>query len=83
MSTPALSTDAPLLELGLRDLRPEEAALYVRYVRALALLSECAPFVDEPDYAQLIEAVLDDACLHYPLTVRRNGERWEIAARTK
>ena len=64
-----------------RDASPAEVDLYVRYVRALALLSECAGHVDEPDYADLIGAVLEDAQAHYPLVVRRNGERWEIAPR--
>jgi len=63
------------------DASPAMVELYVRYVRALALLSECAGHVDEPDYAELIGAVLEDAQAHYPLVVRRNGERWEIAPR--
>ena len=72
---------------ALADLRPgpgasrTEIELYVRYVRALALLAECAPDVDEPDYADLIEVLLRDAEAHYPLTVCRNGARWEIAPR--
>ncbi len=75
--TPALRA-----QLGVpREARSEEAELYLRYVRALALLSECAPYVDEPDYAELIEALLRDAQERYPLEVRRNGERWEIAPR--
>ncbi len=63
------------------DLTPRERALYLRYVRALALLCECAPYVDEPDYADLIDEVLEDATRHYPLTWRRTGERCEIAPR--
>ncbi len=58
-----------------------EAELYWRYVRALATLAECAPYVDEPDFTDLIESVLADAQAHYPLTVCRNGSRWEIAPR--
>lgn len=64
------------------DASPAAGELYVRYLRALALLSECASCVDEPDHADLIGAVLEDAQAHYPLVVRRNGERWEIAPRT-
>lgn len=56
-----------------------ELALYVRYVRALALLCECAPYVDEPDYVDLIDELLADACDHYPLVTRRGGARREIA----
>lgn len=75
------SNDA-LHVLGVAPETPaREADLYVRYVRALAILSECVGHVDEPDYVELIEAVLADAQAHYPLDVRRNGERWEIAPR--
>ena len=42
-------------------------ALYGRYLRALSLLCECAPYVDDPDYVELIDEVLADACAHYPL----------------
>lgn len=84
-STPIATAVTPALreQLGLpTDMPPDQAELYMRYVRALALLSECAPYVDEPDYAGLIEAVLHDAQARYPLEVRRNGERWEIAPRS-
>lgn len=51
-------------------------ALYGRYLRALALLCECAPYVDDPDYVELIDEVLDDACRHYPLKwTERDGHR--------
>jgi hypothetical protein len=63
------------------DATEAEVALYVRYVRALALLAECAPYVDEPDYVELIETVMNDAQEAYPLTVSRNGSMWEIAPR--
>ena len=58
-----------------------ERALYVRYVRALALLCECAPYVDEPDYTDMIDDLLEEACRHYPLAWQRDGERREIALR--
>lgn len=61
------------------DVPAEQAALYVRYVRALALLCECAGAVDEPDYVELLEAMLLDAQANYPLVVRRDGDRWQIA----
>jgi hypothetical protein len=64
-----------------RDATQAEVALYVRYVRALALLAECAPYVDEPDYLELIETLMADAQEAYPLRVCRNGAMWEIAAR--
>ena len=79
--------DSRCAEDPVPDLRPSRGAsrtekeLYTRYVRALALLAECAPYVDEPDYADLIEILLRDAEAHYPLTVCRNGARWEIAPR--
>lgn len=58
-----------------------ETELYVRYLRALALLAECAPYVDEPDYVELIGTLMADAQASYPLAVCRNGARWEIAPR--
>ena len=66
------------LGAGLPD---RERALYLRYVRALALLCECAPYVDEPDYADMIDDVLAEACRHYPLAWQSDGERREIAVR--
>lgn len=63
------------------DASPREAELYVRYLRALALLCECAPYVDEPDYLALIDALLDDAHATYPLDVRKDGARRELAPR--
>lgn len=60
---------------------PADAALYERYVRVLALLAECAPYVDVEDYAELIDEVLADAQEHYPLVVRRDGDRREVALR--
>jgi hypothetical protein len=66
--------------LGLpADTPPAEALLYARYVRALALLCECAPYVDEEEYGELIEELLADACTSYPLAWRRLGGRYEIA----
>lgn len=60
---------------------PAEAELYVRYLRVLALLCECAPYVDEPDYVDLIADVLADAQAHYPLEARNIGATWQIAQR--
>jgi len=77
-SLPAASRETLSLLRVEPDAAPREAELYVRYVRALALLSECAPFVDDPDYAELIGAVLVDAQANYPLLVRRDGGRWQI-----
>jgi len=61
------------------DACEREVRLYARYVRALALLCECAPYVDEPSYSEQIDEVLADACLHYPLDWRRSGCGVEIA----
>ena len=55
--------------------------LYVRYVRALALLCECAPYVDEPDYADMIDERARRCVRHYPLVWQSDGERREIAVR--
>lgn len=81
-TAPTSGTDPVLARLntGL-DLTPRERELYLRYVRALALLCECAPYVDEPDYTDLIDAVLAEAAEHYPLAWRRNGRHCEIAPR--
>ncbi len=59
-----------------------ERRLYARYVRSLALLCECAPFVDDENYAELVDELLADACKHYPLEWRRDGDRREIALRS-
>lgn len=69
------------LRLGIEG-SERELQLYARYVRALALLCECAPFVDDEDYADLIDELLADACKHYPLEWRRVGVRREIALRS-
>jgi hypothetical protein len=61
------------------NLPDADRALYLRYVRALALLCECASYVDEPDYLDLIDVLLDDACANYPLVTRSDGMRREIA----
>lgn len=66
------------VDLGV-ELPARERALYARYVRALALLCECAPYVDEPDYVDLIDELLADACRTYPLTWCRDGEYRQIA----
>lgn len=69
------------LESGV-DMTERESRLYARYLRALALLCECAPFVDDQDYAELIDELVTDACKHYPLDCRRNGDFREIALRS-
>lgn len=68
------------LKLGV-DGSEAELRLYARYVRALALLCECAPFVDDADYVDLIDEVLADACRHYPLEWGRDEDRRAIAVR--
>ena len=55
-------------ELGApADASPRELQLYARYVRALAVLSECTLYVDEPDLEEQIDAVINDACACYRL----------------
>ena len=70
-----------LAAMALGDAADEAtSALYVRFVRSLALLCECAAYVDDPDYLEQIDAMLDDACRHYPLRWQHGGGRREIAA---
>lgn len=69
------------LDLGV-ELPEREFRLYARYLRALALLCECAPYVDDADYVDLIDELLADAVKHYPLACRHDGDRREIALRS-
>jgi hypothetical protein len=74
--------DALLGRLRREMALPErEFRLYVRYLRALALLCECAPYVDEEDYVDLIDELLAEACSHYPLEVHRDERYRAIAPR--
>jgi hypothetical protein len=61
------------------DLPERELQLYARYVRVLALLCECAPYVDDDHYVDVIDEVIADACRHYPLVSRKDGDRCELA----
>ena len=70
----------PTLNLGVEG-SDEGRRLYARYVRALALLCECVPFVDDEDYVSLVDELLADACKHYPLEWRQSGLRRELALR--
>lgn len=84
MSAPSRQ-DAPeiLASLGVPErLAPGEAALYLRYLRALALLCECRPYLDEPDYAELIDEILEDAAAHYPFDIERDGDRRGLVPRS-
>lgn len=82
--TPRAGRDPTALEaLGLAvPSDPAEAALYFRYLRALALLCECRPYLDEPDYAERIDEVLDDASTHYPFDIEREGDRRGLVPRS-
>jgi len=80
----ALESVSDELELGRALGAPahacdREVRLYARYVRVLALLCECAPYVDEASYAERIDEALADACAHYPLEWRRSGCAVEIS----
>lgn len=55
------------------------AALFARYLKALALLCECQPYVDEPDFDAQIDALLRDACASYDIQMQHVGGRFEIA----
>lgn len=72
---PFLTADLP----APGELTPAFSQLYERYVKALALLCECAAYVDEPDYLDLLDEVLDEACAHYPLRWRNDGCHRQIA----
>lgn len=63
------------------DACDREVRLYARYVRVLALLCECAPYVDEPDHSDLIDQVLSDVSSNYPLDWRRLDCSVEISPR--
>ncbi|HXD06443.1 MAG TPA: hypothetical protein VN680_10360 [Burkholderiaceae bacterium] len=47
--------------------------LYMRYLRALALLCEVMPYVDEEAFILQIDDVLAEAGAHYPLLVGQAG----------
>jgi hypothetical protein len=68
------------LKLGV-ELPEREFRLYARYVRALALLCECASYVDDEDYSELIDELLADACKHYPLECLRDGDHRALRLR--
>jgi hypothetical protein len=70
------------LEMGRDGASEFEATLYLRYVTALVLLCECAPYVDELDYLERISDVLEEARGNYPLEWRRDGGGFEIGPRT-
>jgi hypothetical protein len=63
------------------DLPEREFRLYVRYLRALALLCECAPYVDEDDYLELVDELLADAAANYPIEIHRDDNCRQIAPR--
>lgn len=58
-----------------------QALLYQRYLSALLLLCECAPYVDEADYLVRLDALLEEACAHYPLQWQAHGPYRELAPR--
>ena len=68
---------------ALGDAGDREARLFARYLRALALLSECAPYVDDPDYAAAIDSVLSDASSNYPFDWHRADQRPAITPRAR
>jgi len=47
--------------------------MQVRFLTALALLCECAAYVDEPDFLDQIDSLLDSVELEYPLRFEREG----------
>ncbi len=63
------------------DAADREVRLYARYVRALALLCECVPYVDDEDVSEQIDQALAEAASHHPLDWRRSGCMAEIAPR--
>ena len=64
------------------DACDREVRLYARYVRVLALLCECEPYVDEASYAERVDEVLADASSNYPLEWRRSACVAEISPRS-
>lgn len=45
----------------------------VRFLTAIALLCECAAYVDEPDFLDQIDSLLDSLEQEYPLRFERQG----------
>ena len=80
MNAPARVTAAPTLSIEPIGVEAQ-SLLFSRYVTALALLCECQPYVDEPDYDSQIEALLREACAAYAIEMRHAGGRFEIALR--
>ena len=79
-------TERHVLDLGRAlgapaDACDREAILYARYVRALVMLCECAPYVDDEGYADRLDELIRDASSNYPLDWRRCGESIDIAPR--
>jgi hypothetical protein len=56
-----------------------QSLLFARYVKALALLCECQPYVDEPHFETQLDAVLREACAAYAIEMRHLDGRFEIA----
>ena len=71
LATPSLSLGPTGLDL--------QALLFERYAKALALLCECQPYVDEPDYEAQIDALLREACTDYGMAMQHVDGRFEIA----
>lgn len=60
---------------------PLDHALFARYVKALALLCECLPFVDDPEVEDTVGDLLRDAAAAYPIDVRCEPGHCQIALR--
>jgi hypothetical protein len=87
MALPAAATKPTMTDTPLTaPTRSSETAdhdapslLFARYVKALALLCECQPYVDEPDYETQLDTLLREACTAYGLEMRHVDGRFEIA----
>lgn len=53
--------------------------LRAHYVRAVVLLAECQPYVDDPDLLESIDELMADVDRSGSLTCRKNATQWEVA----
>lgn len=54
-------------------------ALHAHYVRAILLLAECQPYVDDPDLFASVDELMADVGRGGSLTCRRDATQWEVA----
>lgn len=53
--------------------------LRAHYVRAIVLLAECQPYVDDPDLFESVNELMSEVERSGSLRCRRNATQWEVA----